>query len=195
MTNFLKNSAFIWILFSFLWIWPVWNSQWANSWIWQPWGVVWERSVIIWVRKNVCLCTHWLIEWFKFISFLYSEPRIVALITVCANTGVQGLTYARSATFVHVYVYIFYLAQANIRALIFSKFLQLKNWVNLLNMQRKFWYKHFWLWRPQSLTHTPYGNKFRRQKMVKIEINNNYKNVSKIILSRSNKIVFFNSLS
>ncbi len=41
-----------------------------------------------------------------------------------------------------------------IHALIFFKFLQLKNWVNQLNMQTKIWYQYVWLLRPQSLTYT-----------------------------------------
>jgi len=39
----------------------------------------------------------------------------------------------------------------NIRALIFLKFLQLKFWVNHLNMQTKFWFQDFWLWGPHTI--------------------------------------------
>jgi len=49
----------------------------------------------------------------------------------------------------------FYTAQSQILTFLpqFFEFLQLKNQVNQLNMETKFWNWYFWLWRPQSLTH------------------------------------------
>jgi len=102
--------------------------------------MLWFSTFRLPVSKNN-LATH---------PYLHSVPRIVALKTVCANTGEHAnvhqehnvcpcvciLAHAH-AIFTQLKMYY------NARALIFLKFLQLKNQVNQLNMQTKFFYQYF----------------------------------------------------
>jgi len=89
---------------------------------------------------------------------MYSVPRIVALINVRANTGTRARmptgTWAchflgSSSHYFNVHA----LFSGYFSLIFFLKFLRLKNWVDQLYMQTKFWYQYFWLWRQQSLTH------------------------------------------
>jgi len=71
-------------------------------------------------------------------------PRIVNLITMRANTGPRGLTFMQLKPKLYF----------NIRALFF--FLNFYMWrIQFTNEScKKLLYQYFWLWRPQSLTHT-----------------------------------------
>jgi len=84
------------------------------------------------------------------IRILHSVPRIVALITMRVNRGAQALSKPLRLYF-------------NRCALIFFKFLWLKNRVNQLNTQTKFWYQYFWLWRPSTILDTHDSTSFYYQ--------------------------------
>jgi len=83
-----------------------------------------------------------------------SESEIIFSLDKPTQCAKDCGPYNRACQYGRVFTHISHNVYFNACALIFFKLIWLKNWVKQLSMQTKSWQQYFWLWRPQSLTHT-----------------------------------------